>query len=89
VNDSDYRGDERRGWHVDKTVSISHVLTTVTILFAGMWYLVDQDKRISANTQNIQHNVTAINQQENRNSKALSDIKNSLDRITNFLLKNK
>jgi hypothetical protein len=89
MNNEDYQGAERRGWHVDKTVSISHVLTTVTILFAGMWYLVDQDKRISANTQNITHNASAITQQENRNSKALSDIKNSLDRITNFLLKNK
>ena len=89
MNDSDYRGNERRGWHVDKTVSISHILTTATILFAGMLYLVDQDKRISANTQSITHNASAITQQENRNTKALSDIKNSLDRITNFLLKNK
>jgi hypothetical protein len=89
VNNPDNRGDDRRGWHVDKTVSISHVLTTATILFAGMWYLVDQDKRISANAQSITHNASAITQQENRNSKALSDIKNSLDRITNFLLKNK
>lgn len=89
MNNHKYEGDDRRGWHVDKTVSISHVLTTATILFAGMWYLVDQDKRISANTQSITHNANAITQQESRNSKALSDIKSSLDRITNFLLKNK
>ena len=89
MNNQKYDGDDRRGWHVDKTVSISHVMTTVTILLAGMWYLVDQDKRISANTQNITHNANAITKQESRNSKALSDIKNSLDRITSFLLKNK
>jgi hypothetical protein len=43
--------EERRvqqGWHVDKTVSISHVLTIITILIAGLWYMADQDKRIAA-----------------------------------------
>jgi len=89
VNSERQHNEERRGWHVDKTVSISHILTTATILFAGMLYLVDQDKRISANTQNITHNANSITQQENRNSKALAEIKSSLDRITSFLLKNK
>lgn len=88
TSSDNYSGDERRqGWHVDKTVSISHVLTTVTILFAGIWYMVDQDKRIAANTQSIKHNVEAIKSQESRTNKSLDDINRKLDRLVDLQLK--
>ena len=53
-----YEGEERRersGWHVDKTISISHLTATVTMLVAGVWYLAGQDQRINANEININH----------------------------------
>jgi len=81
--------DRRQGWHVDKTVSITHVLTTATILVSGMFYLADQDKRISANSINIEHNAEASKRQEDRTTKALDDINKNLDRIADYILKQK
>jgi len=92
VSEKEYQGEERRasqGWHVDKTVSISHVLTTITILIAGLWYMADQDKRIAANTQSIEHNIDSIKQQESRTSKSLDDIHRKLDKLTDIALQRK
>ncbi len=90
ISTVDYQGKERRqGWHVDKTVSISHVLTTVTILIAGIWYMVDQDKRIAANAQNISHNLESIKQQENRTNRSLDAIHRKLDKLTDIALQRK
>lgn len=92
MNQSDYQGEERRtqqGWHVDKTVSISHVLTTLTILIAGLWYLADQDKRIAANAQDIKHNIDSIRQQESRTNRSLDAISSKLDKLTDLIIRSK
>ncbi|WP_286237976.1 hypothetical protein [Neptuniibacter halophilus] len=92
VESDNYQGPDRRaqqGWHVDKTVSISHILTTLTIVVAGILYLADQDKRISQNTTAIQHNTTSIERQENRNSRSLDSINQKLDRLTELLIQRK
>ena len=89
MDTENYQGEERRieqGWHVDKTVSISHVLTTITILVAGLWYMADQDKRIAANAQNIEHNIDSIKQQESRTNKSLDDIHRKLDKLMDLIL---
>lgn len=92
MNQSDSQGEESRtpqGWHVDKTVSISHVLTTLTILVAGLWYLADQDKRIAANAQDIKHNIDSIRQQESRTNRSLDAINSKLDKLTDLIIRSK
>lgn len=76
-----------QGWHVDKTVSISHLLTTVTMLIAVTLYLADQDKRIAENSNNIKHNSTSIQKQEDRTNRALDSIDSKLERLTQILLR--
>ncbi len=56
--DTNYDGIDRRqqsGWHIDKTISLSHVVATLSIAIAGIWYLADQDKRIERNAIQIAH----------------------------------
>jgi len=92
VSEKEYQGEERRasqGWHVDKTVSIGHLLTTATFLVAGLWYMAQVDKRIAANAQSIAHNVESIKQQENRTNKSLDDIHRKLDKLTDIALQRK
>lgn len=53
-----YEGEERReqaGWHVDKTLSIGNVITTVVAIITMIWFIAGQDQRISANSLNIEH----------------------------------
>ena len=40
-------GKEQRGWHLDKTVSISHLLTTLLIVISAITWAMGVDKRIS------------------------------------------
>tara|TARA_R110002124_G_scaffold46629_11_gene139721 strand:+ start:550 stop:849 length:300 start_codon:yes stop_codon:yes gene_type:complete len=40
-------GNEKRGWHLDKTVSISHLLTTLLIVISAITWAMGVDKRIS------------------------------------------
>ena len=50
-------GDRRTSsdWHLDKTIPITHIGATVTMLLAGVWYLAGQDQRITVNELNIEH----------------------------------
>lgn len=85
-----YQGPERRGsqgWHVDKNVSISHLLTTVAMLIAGFWFIAGQDTRIAQNALAIKHNETAIERQESRINRSLDSINTKLDKLTDLILR--
>jgi hypothetical protein len=85
-----HQGPERRGsqgWHVDKNVSISHLLTTFAMLIAGFWFIAGQDKRIAENTLAIKHNETAIERQESRINRSLDSINSKLDKLTDLIIR--
>lgn len=42
-------------WHVSKTINITHLVTTASMIFAAMWYVAGQDNRISQAELNIKH----------------------------------
>lgn len=90
VNTDEYQGPDRRqtvqGWHVDKTVSISHIITTAVMIVSVVLYLADQDKRIDGNTKDIEHNSSAIQQQESRINRNLDSIDKKLDKLTDIIL---
>ncbi|MCV6612431.1 MAG: hypothetical protein OIF55_16845 [Amphritea sp.] len=66
---------------MDKTVSISHLLTTLAMVIAGFWFVADQDKRIAENAKDIQHNQQSIQQQESRMVRSLDAINVKLDKL--------
>lgn len=91
IDTEGYNGPDRRnapqGWHVDKTVSISHLLTTVALVVAAFWFFAEQDKRIAENAKDIQHNSATIQQQENRANRNFDSINQKLDKITDLILR--
>jgi Tfp pilus assembly protein PilO len=42
-------------WHLSKQVSLTHILTTLTLLIAAFWYISDTDNRISLVEQEQQY----------------------------------
>lgn len=42
-------------WHISRAVSITHILSTITIVGALFVYLSDQNSRVSNNELNIMH----------------------------------
>ena len=75
------------GWHVDKTVSVSHLLTTVSMLVAGLWFVAQQNERIALNTQAIEQNKSQITAQDNRVSRNLESINDKLDKLQELLIR--
>ena len=69
------------GWHLDKKISIGHLLTTATIGIALAVYVVRQEGRIDGNQQAIRYNKERIEQSERRMKDDMIEIKGALIRI--------
>ena len=49
MNDQGENGMMKRDWHIEKSVSVGHILTTAVIIIGMLSYFNEQDKRIAAN----------------------------------------
>lgn len=92
IDTDTYQGPERRQvsdghWHLEKNISVSHIFTTMTMLVAGIWFVAQQNERIALNTQAIEANKVAIQQQESRVTKNLDTISNKLDKLHELLIR--
>ena len=47
ANMRDYSGRNESGWHIDKTVNVSHILTTVAAIAAAATMFSRQDTRLT------------------------------------------
>ena len=54
-------GSLMEGWHLSKSVSITHILTTLTAVIAVLLFMTDIDKRVEVNSVKISQ-VTANDQ---------------------------
>ena len=79
---------ERRHWHLEKSVSVSHIIATLSMLAALIFWATGQEKLISENKLSIEylkHTDEQINQRiETLRSELrddLRDINSKLDRI--------
>lgn len=75
----DRRSDD--GWHLDKKVSISHILTTAAIvagLVAG-WH--DMDKRVVRLEITADNTAREVTQSVGRIEKQLSSLNNKFDQM--------
>ncbi|BBP82463.1 hypothetical protein PHLH8_21050 [Pseudomonas sp. Pc102] len=52
----------RRHWHLDKSVSISHILTTVVLLLGALKFSFDMEKRIALLEANTNVQTSALTQ---------------------------
>jgi hypothetical protein len=61
--------DDRRHWHLDKKVNLSHMVATLGLAFALFTWANTVERRIDANSLGIIHSKELV-ELENRNVKA-------------------
>tara|TARA_R110002167_G_scaffold91458_1_gene246105 strand:- start:176215 stop:176472 length:258 start_codon:yes stop_codon:yes gene_type:complete len=68
-------------WHMDRTVNISHIAITVSIIVSVVMYNNTLDKRIAANTQSISYVKEQREEDGRRIEKRLDSINSKLDKL--------
>jgi hypothetical protein len=71
----------KRDWHIEKSVSVGHLLTTVVIIVGMLTYFGEQDKRISSNELSIEFMKSQRSEDLRRIEKRLDLIDSKLDKI--------
>ena len=51
---------ENSNWHLSRSISIGHIVTTGLVIISAVVYLSDIKEDVAINTSNIAHNVTVI-----------------------------
>lgn len=72
---------DRRGWHLDRGISVTNILATASVVVAGVMYLGEQDTRISNLELNVQHLQQAALADQDRTEKKFDELKTDLRMI--------
>ena len=70
-------------WHIEKSVSVGHLLTTVVIAASVFMYFGELDKKVSANSQSIEFLKEQRQEDLQRIEKNLDGINKKLDKLVN------
>ncbi|WP_163836115.1 lipocalin/fatty acid-binding family protein [Spartinivicinus ruber] len=74
-----------KNWHLDRTVSITHIVSTVAVVVSLFAWGGSIDKRIDQNSQAIKHLTELQKRQENRINEVKSEIRGDLQAINSKL----
>ena len=72
-------------WHLDKRISISHIVTTLTVAVAIVIWLMRLESAVSLNSSGIVNNTIQIQRVEQAQSAQYSEILRRLERIDDRL----
>ncbi|MDE1463359.1 hypothetical protein [Spartinivicinus poritis] len=72
-------------WHLDRTVSITHIISTIAVVVSLFAWGGSIDKRIDQNAQTIKHLTELQQRQENRINEVKSEIRSDLKIINGKL----
>lgn len=70
---------QREPWHISRTVSISHILTTVAMVGTVLFYVQKMDTRISLAEQRLEMMEMQRRESDLVTAKSLDDIKELLN----------
>jgi hypothetical protein len=76
VRDEPSGGAER--WHLDRRVSIGHLLTTAVVGISAILWLSDVDSRVSLNAHIVDAASRRIDRIEARQATALTELKDEI-----------
>lgn len=76
---------DRRGWHLDKSVSVAHIGTTIGLIVGALWFFAGQDTRISNLELNIKHLQAERAADQGRTEKKFDELKTDLRMINTKL----
>ncbi|MFT5439125.1 MAG: hypothetical protein ACI9MJ_000986 [Alphaproteobacteria bacterium] len=74
-----------RGWHLDKRVSVGHIVTTLAVAVSVVIWLNNIDKRISVVEEIAQQHAERFDRTEKRWEQELINVRRMLERIEDKL----
>lgn len=76
-----------KNWHISKSFSIGHIVTTVGVAVSAIVYVSGLEHNININTLKMNTNKELIISKEKNISATINRIDKRLETITNILLK--
>jgi len=67
--------DDAGRWHLDKRVSVGHLLTTAVVGASVVLWLSNVENRVTLNARSIDANVQRIDRADARQTAALAELK--------------
>jgi len=79
----DYDGENRRAhhWHLEKSISIGHIITTIAIAGSVLAWAMKMDTRLSVVETQVYYASEQRHQIETHGREGLAEIKSALIRI--------
>ena len=81
----EYTGPERRGnggWHLSKSMSVSHIIGTLMIAVGFFAYITDIEKETVVNQMDIRSLASRMDRSDARNSEQFGEIKDMLKSLS-------
>ncbi len=69
------------GWHLSKTINITHLLTTGMLVVSGLWYLAGERSRVDSLELTVKHLQEARLADQARTEKRFDEIRATMQRI--------
>lgn len=79
--------DNRRHWHLDKTINPSHLLTTVTLALTGAWYIMGMQNQIDLGREQNKNTQKQIELVQAQIGEGNGPLRRDIDRIYSELSK--
>jgi len=68
-------------WHISKTISLGHIVTTAVVVVTGVLYLASLETRIESTTLEVAHQKDAIARVEQRQERDQNELTRKLGEI--------
>jgi len=76
-------------WHLSKTVSISHIVTTAIVVVSAVMYLGDIERNVSINSTEIENIKDSRDRNRARYDTMFERIEDKLDRLFVYITEQK
>lgn len=73
--------DARRQWHLEKTVSVGHIVTTLTVAVGAVWYFSALEHRIDTVAMDVEHQARTVSRIETQQKAQDSWIASKLEEM--------
>jgi len=73
--------DNHKQWHVDKNISVGHLVTTAALVISGAWWFVTNENRMSELETSAKYNERRLTQVEQTQISQAEWIASKLEQI--------
>jgi len=70
-------------WHLSRSISIGHIVTTGLVIISAVIYLGDIKENVAINATNISHNTVSIDSAKESNHDMFKRIDNNMKDMSN------